>query len=277
VLPRLLYLIFCRLLGWLVLLTRTTAAKDAEILVLRHEVALLRRQNPRPRLCWSDRAVFAALIGLLPRQLQTWRLVTPTVLTWHRRLVAMKWTYPNRGGRPRLNGDLADLIGRLAVENPTWGYVRIQGELRKLGHRVSRATIQRLLRIQRVAPAPQRSHATWRQVTAGAGILSPYRPARRLPPTPMAIGACCTSPDVIYPTSGAGRSKEPAATAPALPNSLSGRANASWRSADPNAHHGEAAARATPSTPCGPPARSSAATTSSSRAAADTAKPCESS
>jgi putative transposase len=93
--PRLLYLIFCGALGWLVLLTRTTAAKDAEILVLRHEVAILRRQNPKPRLCWSDRAILAALIRLLPKQLQAWRLVSPaTVLTWHRRLVARKWTLP---------------------------------------------------------------------------------------------------------------------------------------------------------------------------------------
>jgi putative transposase len=162
--PRLLYLIFCRVLGWLVLLTRTSAAKNAEILVLRHEVAILRRQCPKPRLCWSDRAVLAALIRLLPKQLQTWRLVTPaTVLNWHQRLVAQKWTYPDRSGRPRLNGELADLIGRLAVENPAWGYVRIQGELRKLGYRVSRATIQRLLRIRRIPPAPQQSPTTWRQ------------------------------------------------------------------------------------------------------------------
>ena len=158
---RLLYLIFCQVLNWLMLLTRSTAAKNAEILILRHEVALLQRRNPRPRLSLPDRAVFAALIRLLPEPMQALRLVTPaTVLTWHRRLVARKWTYPNRGGRPSVNGELADLIGRLASENPAWGYVRIQGELRKLGYHVSRATIQRLLRIP---PAPQREQTSWRQ------------------------------------------------------------------------------------------------------------------
>jgi putative transposase len=162
--PHLLYLIFCRVLGWLVLLTRTTAAKNAEILVLRHEVAILRRQNPRPRLSWPDRAVFAGLIRLLPKQLQALRLVTPvTVLTWHRRLVARKWTSPNRGGRPHVDAELADLIKRLAVENPSGGYIRIQGELRNLRHQVSRATIQRLLRRRRIPPAPQRAQTSWRQ------------------------------------------------------------------------------------------------------------------
>jgi transposase InsO family protein len=104
------------------------------------------------------------LIRLLPKQLHALRLVTPaTVLDWHRRLVARKWTYPNRCGRPRVDGELADLIGRLATENPSWGYVRIQGELRKLGHHVGRATIQRLLHGRRIPPAPQRSQTTWRQ------------------------------------------------------------------------------------------------------------------
>lgn len=94
---RLLYLIFLRLVSLLVLLGRSSASKDVELLVLRHEVAVLRRGNPKPRLNWADRAVLAALVRLLPTGLRTHRLVTPgTILRWHRRLVAGKWTYSYR-------------------------------------------------------------------------------------------------------------------------------------------------------------------------------------
>lgn len=155
---------FCRILAWLALLARSSAAKDAEILVLRHEVAVLRRTAPKPRLDWADRAVLAVLIRILPAQLRARRLVTPgTVLRWHRRLAARKWRQPQAPGRPPISDDLTALIVRLATQNSSWGYQRIQGELRRLGHRVAAATIRSILRARRLPPAPRRANdQTWR-------------------------------------------------------------------------------------------------------------------
>ncbi|HMH35670.1 MAG TPA: hypothetical protein VK584_01935, partial [Streptosporangiaceae bacterium] len=132
-----------RVLGWLVLLGRSQASKDAEIMVLRHEVMVLRRQVARPGPDWADRAVLAALARLLPTGLRGSRLVTPgTLLAWHRRLVTGKWTYPSRPGRPPVGQEICDLVLRLAGENPAWGYRRVHGELTRLGYRVSAATVR---------------------------------------------------------------------------------------------------------------------------------------
>jgi putative transposase len=154
-----LYLAFRALLGALVRSRRGLHVKDIELLVLRHELEILRRQVARPKLGDSDRALLAAAASHLPRSARGARLVTPrTLLRWHRALVRRKWRQPSgQRGRPKLPDELRELVLQLARENPRWGHRRICGELAKLGLRVSPTSIRRLLARARLDPAPRRA------------------------------------------------------------------------------------------------------------------------
>jgi putative transposase len=138
--------VFSKLLGWIVLRTRSDTTKEIEILVLRHQLAVLQRRMPRPQMTWTDRAVIAALTRLLPVRRRLGLLVTPTtILRWHRQLIARHWTtQPAQPGRPAIPAGLRALVIRLATENPTWGYRRLHGELAGLGYQIGASTVCRV-------------------------------------------------------------------------------------------------------------------------------------
>jgi putative transposase len=170
------YLVFCRLLELVVLLGRRERSKELEILVLRHELSILRRQVGQPRFKPHDRLLLAALSRVLPRRSWSTFLVRPeTLLQWHRRLVARQWTYPHsKPGRPAIASEVRDLIVRLARENPSWGYLRIVGELRRLGIAVSAISVRNILVKAGLPPAPQRDRQSWRRFLRahGASMLA---------------------------------------------------------------------------------------------------------
>ncbi|MFC0430861.1 hypothetical protein [Kutzneria buriramensis] len=163
---RLLYLMLCRLASWIALLAISDVDKNIEILVLRHENAVLRRSTPRPPRTWADRALLAALTRLLSKTRRSHLPVTPaTLLRWHRDLVARRWTQPRRAGRPAV---------RLAHENTNWAYRGIHGELHRLGCAAAPSTVWEILKKAGIDPAPRRSGPTWREFlrAQAAGIVA---------------------------------------------------------------------------------------------------------
>jgi len=163
VLVSLCYVVLGRLLQLALLCVRSNDFKELEIIVLRHELAVLRRRIGCPAMTWPDRFFLAAASRVLPRS--RWRsfLVTPaTLLRWHRRFIAKHWTYTRRAGRPPLGRELRALVLRMARENPQWGYQRVVGELKGLGRVVSATTVRTWLRKAGLGPAGTRGVLTWR-------------------------------------------------------------------------------------------------------------------
>jgi putative transposase len=170
----LLYWALRRLLELIVLALRSEDAKEIEIVVLRHQLQVLRRQVARPDLASHDRAFLAAASRVLPRM--RWRsfFVRPeTILSWHRKLVARRWTYPRRTGRPPKTAEVRSTVVRLAKENPTWGYRRIQGELKHLGISVAPSTVWEILRRDGIDPAPRRAGLSWKEFLRAQGLGHP--------------------------------------------------------------------------------------------------------
>jgi len=157
-----LYVAFQRVLQLVFLLFRSSEFKELEIVVLRHELAVLRRQVRRPRFRSADRWLLAAAARILPRVRWSSFVVTPaTLLRWHRRLVAKRWTYGRQPGRPPTDRQVRVLIIRLARENPRWGYQRIVGELKGLGVSISATTVKKILREEQLGPVGRRRGPTW--------------------------------------------------------------------------------------------------------------------
>ncbi len=175
---KIVYMLTCRMLGMAVLVFRSDMAKDTQLLVLRHENAMLRRHAGRVRYEPADRVWFAALARLIPRRrwAEVFSVTPATLLAWHRKLAANKYSTSNRRkpGRPPTAQRIARLVVRLAKENPLWGYRRIHGELTKLGVTVGQSTVWEILHAAGIDPSPRRSGPTWRQFlhAQAAGILA---------------------------------------------------------------------------------------------------------
>jgi len=171
------------------LAARSGRCKDLELIVLRHQLGVLRRQIDRPAISDDDRTILGATAAALPRPRRTGWIVTPdTLLRWHRRRITRHWTQPSRGpGRPSTAAEIRQLVVRLAAENPTWGYRRIHGELAGLGHHIASCTVWSILKASRIDPAPQRSDLTWSQFlhspSSPQPVAAPRRPTHMLTST----------------------------------------------------------------------------------------------
>ena len=158
-------LLYRRIAALARLAVRSGRSKDLEIIVLRHQLTVLRRQTDRPALNDGDRTILGAIAAALPRPVRNRWLVTPdTLLRWHRRRIARHWTQPTRRPRrPAIAVEVRHLVLRLAAEKLTWGYRRIHGELAGLGHRIASSTVWRILKANGIDPAHHRSEVTWSQ------------------------------------------------------------------------------------------------------------------